>query len=188
MEIALLGGSFNPPHVGHLWAATFVRATQAVDQVWLLPAFHHPFGKSLEAFEHRLKMCELLCEDARGWLVASPVEREVGGGGWTVELLRHLHRTRPEDSFTLVIGSDILKDLPKWRAFDEIERLAKVLVIHRAGFPAKEAIGPPMADVSSTDVREAIRRGDLGGGYLPRKVLAYIRAHGLYSSSHSRSS
>jgi nicotinate-nucleotide adenylyltransferase len=183
VEIALVGGSFNPPHVGHLWAATFVRATQAVDQVWLVPAFRHPFGKALVDYEHRLRMCELLCADASGWLIASDAERQVGGEGWTVELLRHLTRTRPGDRFTLVIGSDILKDLPKWHAFDEIQRLARVLVLHRAGYPAIEAVGPPMAEIASSDIRDAIARGELPEGWVPRTVLEYVTAYRLYGYS-----
>ena len=57
MHVALIGGSFNPPHVGHLLAAHFVRATEPVDEVWLVPADEHPFGKPLAPFEHRLRMC-----------------------------------------------------------------------------------------------------------------------------------
>ncbi len=97
MQVALLGGSFNPPHVGHLLAAHYVRASQPVDEVWLMPSFHHPFGKQLTSFEHRLAMCELLCADTSGWLKATTVERELGGDGRTVDTLDHLHRTRPGD-------------------------------------------------------------------------------------------
>ncbi|MCI0570479.1 MAG: nicotinate-nicotinamide nucleotide adenylyltransferase, partial [Myxococcaceae bacterium] len=85
MEVAILGGSFNPPHVGHLLAAHFVRATQAVDEVWLMPSFRHPFGKALAPFEHRLAMCEALCRDTSGWMRAVDVERHVPGEGRTVD-------------------------------------------------------------------------------------------------------
>jgi nicotinate-nucleotide adenylyltransferase len=151
-----------------------------VDQVWLMPAFHHPFGKAIEAFEHRLAMCAALCRDAAGWLVASDVERSVGGEGWTVETLEHLRRTRAEDRFLLVIGSDILADLPKWKRFDRIRELAEVLVLHRAGHPAPEAVGPALAEVSSTEIRARLSRGELSEGWVPRAVLEYIQTHGLY--------
>jgi len=180
MRIALIGGSFNPPHVGHLLAAQYVRATDAVDQVWLMPAFHHPFGKASEAFEHRLAMCALLCRDAAGWLVASDVERAVGGEGWTVDTLEHLRRTRPEDRFVWVIGSDILADLPKWKRFDRIRELAEVRVLHRAGHPAPEASGPALAEISSTEVRARLARGDSSEGWVPRVVREYIEEHRLY--------
>lgn len=180
MHVALIGGSFNPPHVGHLWAATYVRAVEPVDEVWLMPAFQHPFGKQLVSFEHRLAMCERLCADASGWLKAVDVERQVGGQGWTVETLGFLHRHHPDWTFSLVIGSDILKDLPSWRDFHRIRQLARVIVVHRAGYPAPEAKGPPMAEISSSEIRHQLAQGARPDDRVPRAVLAYIEAHGLY--------
>ena len=180
MNVALMGGSFNPPHVGHLLAAHYVRATQPVGEVWLMPSFHHPFGKPMVDFRHRLRMCEALCVDASGWLKASDVEKDVGGGGWTVDTLEYLQRTRVGDAFTLVIGSDILKDLPSWKDFDRIRKLARVLVIHRSGHPAPEALGPPLVQISSTDIRDALARGEAPTDRVPRAVLEYIREHSLY--------
>lgn len=180
MQVALLGGSFNPPHVGHLLAAHFVRATQPVDEVWFLPAFRHPFGKQLVSFEHRVRMCELICADASGWLKVMETERDVPGDGRTVDTLEHLQIRYPSFQFTLVIGSDILPDLPKWKAFDRIEQLARVLVLHRAGYPAPNAFGPPLAEVSSTEIRARFERGESPDQLVPAPVLAYAKANGLY--------
>lgn len=180
MQVALLGGSFNPPHVGHLIGAHFVRATQPVDEVWFLPAHRHPFGKELVSFEHRVRMCELLCADTSGWLKVSEVEREVGGEGRTVDTLEYLRTRYPSFQFTLVIGSDILRDLPKWKAFDRIQQLARVLVLHRAGYPAKEAFGPPLVEVSSTEIRALFERGQSPDQLVPASVLAYAKANRLY--------
>ena len=180
MDVALLGGSFNPPHVGHLLAAHYVHATQRVDEVWLMPAHRHPFGKALEPFEHRVRMCELLCAETSGWLRTSLVESEVEGEGRTVDTLDFLHRRYPGTRFTLILGSDILKDLPSWKDFERIRTLARVLVLHRAGHPAPEAVGPPLAEVSSTQVRAVLARGELPGELVPRAVLAYARAERLY--------
>ena len=180
VHIALLGGSFNPPHVGHLLAAQYVWATQPLDAVWLMPSFQHPFRKALVDFEHRVAMCELLCRETSGWLRTSRVESEVGGSGRTVDTLAFLQARHPEHRYTLVIGSDILKDLPNWKDFDRIQRMARELVLHRAGYPAPEAVGPPLAEVSSTEVREQLQRGDAPQALVPRAVLAYAQAHGLY--------
>lgn len=181
MNIALLGGAFNPPHVGHLLAAHYVRATQAVDELWLLPSFHHPFGKALVDFEHRVHMCQTLCEDTSGWMKTSRVEQEIGGEGRTVDTLSHLLRVYPEHQFTLVIGSDILGDLPHWKDFARIEQMARVLVIHRAGHPSPRAPGPPLAEVSSTQIRVMLERGEAPTEWVPQKVLAYAQAHQLYA-------
>ncbi len=180
MEVALLGGSFNPPHVGHLVAAHFVRATRPIDELWLLPAFRHPFGKELAPFEHRVRMCQALCADASGWLKVSEVERDVPGEGRTVDTLELLTARHPGHRFTLVIGSDILRDLPKWKAFDRIRELAQVLVLQRAGYPAQEAFGPPLVEVSSSEIRSALARGEQPEALVPRAVLAYARANRLY--------
>jgi len=180
MQVALLGGSFNPPHVGHLLAAHYVRATQGVDELWLMPTFRHPFGKVTAPYEHRVRMCELLCQDAAGWMKTSRVESEVGKDGRTVDTLDFLQARHPDVRFTLIIGSDILKDLPSWKDFDRIQRMARVVVLYRAGYPADEAVGPPLALVSSTDIRERLARGELPSDLVPGPVLAYAREHHLY--------
>jgi len=183
MDVALLGGSFNPPHLGHLLAAHVVRALEPVDQVWFVPAVHHPFGKPLIEFEHRMAMCELMCRDASGWLAVSDIEATLGGPGYTVDTLRALHRGWPDRRWTLVIGSDIVGELPQWREVDEIRRLARLVVLNRAGHPSFDAIGPPLAKVSSTEVRAALAAGRGGEGLVHREVLAYIERHGLYRTA-----
>ena len=180
MQVALLGGSFNPPHVGHLLAAHYVCATQGVDEVWLMPTFVHPFRKPTVDFEHRVHMCERMCQDAAGWMKTSRVESEVGKDGRTVDTLDFLQARHPEHRFSLIIGSDILKDLPHWKDFDRIQRMARVVVLYRAGYPADGTVGPPLAIVSSTDIRERLSRGELPADLVPRRVLDYAREHQLY--------
>lgn len=179
-RVALLGGSFNPPHVGHLLAAQYVRATQGVDEVWLMPSYNHPFGKPLTAFEHRMEMCEVLCRESSGWLKTTRIESEPGLTGRTVDTLELLLRRYPGTQFSLIIGSDILKDLPHWKDFDRIERMVRVIVLYRAGYPAPETVGPPLAEVSSTQVRDMLMRGEEPGDLVPSGVLAYARQAGLY--------
>ncbi len=189
MKVALLGGSFNPPHVGHLLAAHYVRATQGVDEVWLMPAYQHPFGKALESFEHRVRMCEAMCRDTSGWMKTSQVEREVaerGGSGRTVETLTYLVERHPEVAFSLIIGSDILRDLPNWKSFDRIQQMVRVLVLYRAGYPAQGTVGPPVAEVSSTQIREMMARGEPPVELVPSAVLDYARQARLYGLSPPR--
>jgi nicotinate-nucleotide adenylyltransferase len=179
MRVALLGGSFNPPHVGHLMAAVYVRACLGDDEVWLVPTFHHPFGKETVPYEHRVAMCEAAARDMMPWLKVSRAESEVGSGeGRTIELLEHLLPRHPGVRFRLVIGSDIIGDLPKWKAWDRIEQLVEVTVLHRAGYPATGTVGPPLAQVSSTQLRER-----LDPALVPQAVLEYARAHGLFSGA-----
>jgi nicotinate-nucleotide adenylyltransferase len=180
MRVALMGGSFNPPHVGHLLAAQYVHATQEVDEVWLLPSHQHPFGKQLAPWADRLEMCFRLCAEASGWLKVSEVERELGGQGYTVDTLEHLSKAHPGTRWTWIIGSDIVKDLPSWKDVPRIQQLAQLLVLQRAGHPEPRALGPPLAEVSSSDVRGRIRRGERPSELVPRTVLDWVEARGLY--------
>ena len=106
MEIALFGGSFDPPHVGHLLAAAYVLATEPVDELWFVPVSGHPLGKPLQApFEHRARLAELAIAELglpRAWV--SRVEEELGGEGRTVDLLEHLHGKYPDRKWALVLG------------------------------------------------------------------------------------
>jgi nicotinate-nucleotide adenylyltransferase len=178
-----MGGSFNPPHVGHLMAAAYVHSTQGVDEVWMMPAYQHPFGKALAPFAHRVRMCELICEETSGWMKTSRVEQEVaeqGGAGYTVETLTYLRERYPQIQFSLIIGSDIVKDLPSWKSFDRIQEMVRVLVLNRAGYPEPGAIGPPLAEVSSTQIRDMLSRGVPPSDLVPRRVLEYAHQEGLY--------
>jgi nicotinate-nucleotide adenylyltransferase len=121
-----------------------------------------------------------MCQDAAGWLKTSRVESEVGKDGRTVDTLDFLRARYPEHRYSLIIGSDILKDLPHWKDFDRIERMARVVVLYRAGYPADRVVGPPLAEISSTEIRERLERGELPSDLVPSKVLAYAREHHLY--------
>jgi nicotinate-nucleotide adenylyltransferase len=181
VRIALLGGSFNPPHVGHLMNAYYVLATRAIDRVWLMPVFRHPFGKQLAPFEDRAKMCELAASRLSG-VEVSRVEAEVPGTGRTIETLDFLIGQHPEHAFALVIGTDILPERKKWKDFDRIEKLAEVIIVPRAGFPAPGVAGPMLPEVSSTEIRERLARGVDVSALVPREVLEYVGQQGLYRS------
>ncbi len=180
MNVALLGGSFNPPHVGHVMAALYVRECLGADEVWLVPTFHHPFGKETVPYEHRVAMCEAAARELGPWLKVSRAESEVKGEGRTIDLLEHLLATHAGVSFTLIIGSDIVADLPHWKAWDRIQKLVKVVVLNRAGHPTPNAVGPALAQVSSTEIRTRLLNGETPGELVPRAVLAYAKQHHLF--------
>jgi nicotinate-nucleotide adenylyltransferase len=182
MRIGLLGGSFDPPHVGHLLAAAYVLATEPVDELWFVPVFGHPLGKPLHApFEHRAALTELAVADlglkrAR----VSRVESELGGEGRTVDLLEHLHRKHPDRKWALVLGSDLAAERPQWRRFDRIEQLARIIPLERAGFPVPGGAGPVVPEVSSTEVRRLLASGGDASHLVPQPVLRAIQAAGTY--------
>jgi nicotinate-nucleotide adenylyltransferase len=179
VRVALLGGSFNPPHVGHLMAAYWTLATQPVDRVWLMPVFEHPFHKVLAPFEHRMRMCELAAEELKN-VEVTRVEAEVGREGWTYQTLEYLREKRPDLELSLVVGSDLMLERDKWRRFDRVIELARLIVIHRAGYDVPEAPGPVLAELSSTVVRQKLGRGEDVSLWVPQRVAAYAREHHLY--------
>ena len=180
-EIALLGGSFNPPHVAHLMAAYWTLATQGVSEVWLVPSYRHPFGKQLAPFQDRVRMCRLAAAALRGVRVC-PAEAELADDplvGRTVRTLEHLIRKHPSFRFALVVGADILAEADKWYRFDRVRKLARLIVVGRGGHPDGGA-APTLPPISSTEVRDRLRRGEDVSALVPRRVLAYIEERGLY--------
>jgi nicotinate-nucleotide adenylyltransferase len=180
-RVALLGGSFNPPHVAHEMAALWVLATGRADQVWLVPCFRHPFGKELCSFEHRHRMCELVVGGlyAPGLVTVSRVEEELGGESRTLDTIRHLLAQHPEHQLALIIGADILGEKESWHGFDEIERLVDVIVVGRGGYESPNT-AVVLPDVSSTEIRRRLRVGEPVDHLVPARVLAYIQEQGLY--------
>lgn len=199
-RVAVFGGSFNPPHVAHVLAATYALSVAPIDEVLVVPVYQHPFSKELAPFEHRLAMCEL----GLGWIPrvsVSAVERELGGESFTLRTIEHLAAAHPGWSMRLLVGADVIPDLPKWHRFERIAELAPPIVLGRAGVtgPAGAAAPQPslapaiasgiadvsLPQVSSTEVRLALATGDVEAvrWRVPRAVLEYIAAHGLYRSS-----
>jgi len=181
-EVALLGGSFNPPHVAHVMAAWWALATQGVGEVWLLPSWRHPFGKELAPWEDRVRMCELAVAAIRGVHVCA-AEAELAEDplvGRTARTLEHLTAKHPGHRFALVVGSDILRETGDWYRFDRVKELARLIVVGRQGYePAPGA--PSLPGISSTAIRDAIARGEDVSGLVPRRVAEYIAERRLYA-------
>ena len=180
-EIALFGGSFDPPHVGHLLAAAYVLATEPVDELWLVPVFEHPLGKRATApFDHRVLLCEVLARSLPRTKV-SRAEQE-SGHARTVDLLEWLHRKHPGTKFALVLGTDLNAERSQWKSFDKIKELARIVTVQRSGHlePGAGSPEPALPEVSSTQVRALLKTGGNPSHLVPRDVLAAIRAAGTY--------
>jgi nicotinate-nucleotide adenylyltransferase len=182
-RVAFFGGSFNPPHVAHVLAVVYALSVADVDEVLVVPVYRHPFAKELADFDARLEMCRL----AVGWIPhvhVSDVERELGGESLTLRTLEHLAVTRPEWSMRLLVGADVLADLPKWHRFDRIAEIAPPIVLGRAGASASGAPEAYLPKISSTEIREAFAAGDVEPvrPRIPAAVVDYILENGIYRS------
>lgn len=179
-RVAIYGGSFNPPHVGHVLNAVWALSIGAVDEVLVVPCFVHPFAKELAPFADRFAMCAAAMRVVPNATV-SRVEEELGGESRTLRTLEHLAGLHPDWSMRLLIGADILADTPKWHGFDRVVAIAPLLVVGRAGVHA-DVPPPELPEVSSTGVRDAIARGAFSEieRVVPAAVRHYVEARGLY--------
>jgi nicotinate-nucleotide adenylyltransferase len=181
-RVAIFGGSFNPPHVAHQLVALYVLETAPVDELWLVPAFRHAMGKPLAPFEDRLRMTELAAAALGPRVRVSDVERVIGGESRTIRTLSHLRQANPGHTFSVVIGADLLPELPSWQGGDELRRTVPFIVVGRGGVETDgpAASGLEMPPVSSSDVRRRLAAGEPVDALVPRTVVAYISQHGLY--------
>lgn len=181
MQVALYGGSFDPPHVGHVLAATYLLSVGPFDQVSVIPVFSHPFDKPLSPFSNRLAMCEL----AFGWLPGveiSDIEQRLPAPSRTLDTIERLRQLHPTWDLRLVIGADVLEEADSWYRFDRIRDLAPPWVLGRVGVECEDAPFPVLPAVSSTDVRRLFAEGrhDVLSALVPREVHRYARDAGLY--------
>jgi nicotinate-nucleotide adenylyltransferase len=181
MQVAFFGGSFDPPHLGHVAAVEHVLSTGQVDRVLCAPVHDHAFGKSLTAFEHRMAMTRLATEHLPA-VEVSDIERDLAAPNYTLHTLQALHQRHPHWHLRLMVGSDVLAEKQKWRFFEEVSQLAPPLPLARAGAAGGE--GSVLPQVSSSQVRALLRDGPVTSPELaalvPQKVLQYIAAHALY--------
>lgn len=185
-RVALFGGSFDPPHIGHALVATYVLGLHPVDRVLVVPADAHPFSKPLSPFADRLHMCRLAMAHLRDVEVCD-IAGQLAGEGHTLPLLHALRGRYPDAAFRLVMGWDLLPETPRWHRFDEVARLAPPLVVPRGGHSPPIADDgqplPALPEVSSTVVRQRLRDGLSVDRMVQADVAAYARAQDLYAGA-----
>ena len=187
-RIGVFGGTFDPPHVGHLQMARTARETLGLDRVVfsVAPRPPHKQGQPTTDLAHRLEMVRLaIADDDGAGITHLEGEHDVS---FTVDLLRAC-RARTVADLYFIVGADSLVELPTWREPGEIMRLATLVVFPRARVPVcLDAAGDasvvvfesPLIDVSSTDVRRRLVAGEPPRDLVARGVAAYIERHALY--------
>ena len=185
--IGLLGGSFDPVHHGHLIVAQVAREALGLDRLRFVPAREQPFkqGRHRSSADHRAAMLELAIRGASGFELER-LELDRPGPSYTVNTLRELRAREPEEEFVLLLGADAAADLSDWRETDRIPELARLVVFARPGsaIPASRAIAEvievPAIDISATEVRRRVSRGQPIRYWVPDSVEGYISRHRLY--------
>lgn len=186
-RIGLLGGTFDPPHIGHLIVAVEARAELDLDEVWLVVA-HTPWQKAdrlVTAPERRLAMTRAATEGLCG-VVASAIEFDPPGASYTVETLERLARQHVDVDPTLIMGADTAAGLATWHRSEDLASLAELAVVERPGGPAgtgAQRLSVPQLDVSSTDIRRRVTEGRPIEVLCPPSVVSLIALWGLYDGA-----
>ncbi len=199
MRIGIFGGSFNPPHLGHLHLAKQAHDALGLDQIWLVPAKYPPH-KSAAAYaaeEDRLEMCRLAAE-SYPWLRVQDYELRQETVSYSYYTVRHFRHTYPEHQFYLLIGGDMLRTFTSWyrwqeilqeitlaamarepEEFAELERCAEEL----RQYGGIELLNVESFPISSTKIRELVKKRQKYSCYLPEKIVQYINKRNLYAGS-----
>jgi nicotinate-nucleotide adenylyltransferase len=196
VRIGILGGTFNPPHVGHLICAQEAHLQLELDRVTLIPA-RIPPHKPVEdepGPAHRLELCRVAVGDDERFDV-SEVEITREGPSYTVDTLELLHSQDPESELFLIVGGDIAAGLPKWREAERVLSLATLAIAGRRGTSRAEVdealrclaggerarfFQMPTISVSSTVLRRRVRARESIRYYVPDPVVSYVDRHRLY--------
>jgi nicotinate-nucleotide adenylyltransferase len=200
-RVGVLGGTFDPIHVGHVAAASAALACADLDLVLFVPSAQPPHrAAALAPAVDRLEMCRLAIVGEPRFEV-SDVEIRRGGRSYTVDTLQELKRLRPADELLLILGWDAAQLLRTWRDPEKVIELASIVIISRPGTKAPDQADFDAAgldsdrftfcgrqttpDVSGSAVRRAIRQGESVAGRVPAQVEHYIAMHHLYADGRA---
>jgi nicotinate-nucleotide adenylyltransferase len=192
VRLGFLGGTFDPPHIGHLLAASDAFEALALDRLFFVPAAVQPFkvGMVQATPEQRLRMIALMLGDDPRFGVQT-VEIDRKGLSYTVDTLAHLAAIYPRASRFLLVGEDLAGQMATWREPGRIAKSAEIVVLVRGGealAPVKEGhaalpmtrIATRRIDLSSTEIRARVRAGKPIRGFVTDAVADLIRSAGLY--------
>lgn len=174
-QIAVFGGSFNPPHMAHVQIVAWLLSTGQADHVWMVPCWRHMFGKRLLPFRDRLAMCERAAAIFSNCSTHA-IEGDLKGRSIMLRTIRALKANpvyKPHMEFSLVIGLDNWLVRDKWEGFDELERECRIIVVGKSDQPR-------LPDVRSTLVRDMIATGRDFSNFVPAGVSSIIRTNKLY--------
>ncbi|KIL37194.1 nicotinic acid mononucleotide adenylyltransferase [Cohnella kolymensis] len=193
-RIGLLGGTFNPIHIGHLLAAEAAREAAELDQIWFVPTLVPPHkAEPGVAASIRLEMLQAAIAGNPCFKVED-IELHRSGTSYTIDTVTALQQRHPDIMFFWIVGSDMINDLPNWRSIDELTARIFFVGLERPNEPVTEAELPdfiqdrllrasmPPIGISSTDIRRRLKEGKSVRYMVPDPVLTLIQRDGLYES------
>lgn len=194
-RLGILGGTFDPIHLGHLIIASYAADALALDAVWFMPAQTppHKLGKDISPVEHRMEMVKLAIEGDNRF-ASSDFDVQSERPSLTSELLERMAQELPGTELFFIAGADSLLDFPTWNEPQQVLHRARLAIARRSGSKiADDVFDPipnfrertvifdsPIIEISSTDIRDRVREGKSIQYLVPPGLEAYIGRHGLY--------
>ena len=188
-KIGLFFGSFNPVHNGHLMIANYMANHTFLKEVWMVISPHNPLKNKSNLINmwDRLEMVQLALEKAEN-IRASTIEFHLPQPSYTIDTLTHLRERYPDKDFVLIMGSDNLHTLQKWKNYECILEDYEIMVYPRPGYeghaleqhPSVHITPTPLVELSSTFIRESLRNNRNIRFFVPDLVLQFIETKGLY--------
>ena len=186
MKIGIIGGTFNPPHIGHLILAQEVYQRLSLDKILFIPTNLPPHKESHRvSARHRLNMVKVaLGKDKRFRVLDLEIRR--GGVSYTIDTVRELKRKYSRADFYLIVGSDLANDFPTWKYFADLKKAVKIVVAKRRAYPLKRkgnfvTLNIVQMGIASSYIRGLIKKGFSVQYLLPQEVSDYIFKHKLYA-------
>lgn len=187
MKIGILGGTFNPIHIGHLILAEEVREKLKLDRVIFIPTYLPPHKDSVNIApaSSRIAMVKLAIKGNKYFLV-SDIEIKRDGKSYTIETIKEFKKIYPQDELYFIIGSDLLNYLDDWKDLSEITQVVKFIVATRPGYPLEKipsyisTVAIRAVDVSGYQIRKTIKENKSFRYLVPDRVFRYISRNRLY--------
>jgi len=188
MKVGILGGTFDPPHYGHLLIANEVLSTLQLDEIWFMPNQEPPHKKKSDSIknEDRLKMLELaICGNTAFRVETIELHRQ--GPSYTVDTMKMINDQYSDHQFFFIIGADMIEYLPKWYKIDELIKLVQFVGVKRPTYNSQTdypvlCIDVPALEVSSSMIRDRVKNGKTIRYLLPDPVIQYIEEKHLYGT------
>lgn len=186
-KIGILGGTFDPPHFGHLLIAEEVRMALDLEEVWFIPTYEPPHKRDAKSSaEDRISMLEKAIVGYSAFKI-NLIEVEREGKSYTYDTMKKLTFIHPDHQFYFIIGADMVEYLPKWHKIDELLKLVSFVGVKRYGYELTSSypvieVDIPMFDVSSTFIRKRFKNQLTAHFLLPQSVHSYIKEKRLYEN------
>ncbi|MEQ2526264.1 nicotinate-nucleotide adenylyltransferase [Robertmurraya yapensis] len=187
-KIGILGGTFDPPHHGHLLIANEALHGLSLDEIWFLPNQEPPHKKKsgLMTNEDRLNMLELVTKDVPYFRVET-IELERSGPSYTYDTIKQLKEMHADVQFYFIIGADMIEYLPKWYKIDELMDMISFIGVNRPTFEEKTSypiihLDIPEFSVSSSLIRQRMLEGKTIRYLLPDSIIEYLKEKNLYGA------